>query len=146
MPVLADVPPAFAAQTRAETAIVREINRVRRSHGLRGVHPSSGLARIARDHSREMLEHDQLSHSSFDGSSFSTRLSRAGHHRRYGETLAWAPKGSRAGARTIVRLWMQSAEHRAVLMDGALKRIGVGRVRGAMGSQSGAAITADFSS
>jgi uncharacterized protein YkwD len=147
MPVPA-LPPvtATAAQTSAERAIVREINRVRRAHGLRGVHVTTGLSRVAKSHSRKMLKANLLTHSSLDGSSFGTRLARAGHHRRYGETLAWAPNGSGTTARVLVRLWMNSAPHRAVLMDGTLRRIGVGRVYGAMGAQPGAAITADFSS
>ena len=146
MPVPAPPPTATAAMNRAETAIVREINRKRRSHGLRGVRISGRLANVARQHSKDMLAHDALTHSSFDGSSFSARLSHAGKHRRYGETLAWAPRGSRAGARVIVRMWLRSAMHRAVLLDGSLRRIGVGRVYGSMGRQAGNAITADFSS
>ena len=147
MPVLAVPPvPASAAQSSAEAAIVREINLVRRAHGLRGVRISGGLARVAKAHSRKMLVRNVLTHSSLDGSSFGSRLGRAGHRRRYGETLAWAPDGSGTSARALVRLWMGSAPHRAVLMDGALRRVGVGRVRGAMGAQRGTAITADFSS
>jgi uncharacterized protein YkwD len=149
MPVFAPPPvPAYAVAAGAstESAIVREINRVRRSHGLRFVRISSGLARVARRHSVEMLAHDALSHSSFDGSSFSTRLAGARQRRRYGETLAWAPDGAGITPRVLVRLWMNSAPHRAVLMDGSLRRIGIGRVLGAMGAQSGAAITADWSS
>jgi uncharacterized protein YkwD len=147
MPVPA-VPPAHVAavQSQAERAIVREINRVRRAHGLRGVRISIGLARVAKAHSRKMLKANVLTHSSLDGSSFGTRLARAGKRRRYGETLAWAPNGSGTGARVVVSLWMHSAPHRAVLMDGSLRRIGVGRVYGAMGRQAGAAVTADFSS
>jgi uncharacterized protein YkwD len=146
MPV--DTPPvyAFAAQSKAETAIVREINRVRRAHHLRPVRLTRPLARVARKHSTEMLQHDELSHSSFDGSTFSSRLQHAGKHRQYGETLAWAPKGSGASGKIVVRLWMHSAHHRAVLLNGALRRVGVGRVFGAMGEQAGNAITADFSS
>jgi uncharacterized protein YkwD len=147
MPVLAVPPvPATAAQSQAEKAIVREINRARRAHGLRAVRVSTGLARVAKAHSRKMLQHDVLTHSSLDGSSFGARLQRAGKRRRYGETLAWAPDGSGTTARVLVKLWMGSAHHRAVLMDGSLRRVGVGRVSGAMGAQSGAAITADFSS
>jgi uncharacterized protein YkwD len=147
MPV-ATPPPVYAvaAQTKAEAAIVREINRVRRTHHLRAVRMTRPLALVARKHSREMLQHDVLSHSSFDGSSFSTRLQRAGKHRQYGETLAWAPKGAGVNAKVLVRLWMGSAHHRAVLLNGTLRRVGVGRVAGAMGRQSGNAITADFSS
>jgi uncharacterized protein YkwD len=137
---------AVAAQSQAEKAIVREINRRRRAKGLRGVRVSAGLTRIARSHSRSMLKYDVLTHSSFDGTSFGTRLQRAGHHRRYGETLAWAPSGSGTTARVLVRMWMRSAHHRAVLLDGSLRRIGVGRVHGAMGAQRGSAITADWSS
>jgi uncharacterized protein YkwD len=137
---------AFAAQTKAETAIVREINRVRRAHHLHTVRLTRPLARVARRHSTEMLQHDVLSHSSFDGSTFSSRLQRAGKHRQYGETLAWAPAGSGASGKIVVRLWMNSAHHRAVLLNGALRRVGVGRVFGAMDKQSGNAITADFSS
>jgi uncharacterized protein YkwD len=139
-------PEALAAQTRAETAIVREVNRVRRAHGLRAVRISGRLATLAENHSAAMLRHDALTHSSFDGSSFTARLSRAGRHRRYGETLAWAPSGSGAGARKIVALWMASPPHRHVLMNGALRQVGVGRVFGALGSQRGHAITADFTS
>jgi uncharacterized protein YkwD len=145
MPV-SNVPPAYAAQSRAETAIVREINRMRRKHHLHGVRISARLATVAREHSKEMLKHDSLSHSSFDGRSFTSRIASGANRRRVGETLAWAPRGSSSTARVIVRLWMNSAEHRAVLLDGALRHIGVGRVRGAMGSQPGAAITADFTS
>jgi uncharacterized protein YkwD len=147
MPVLAVPPvPVTAASSPAERAIVREINRVRRSHGLIGVQVSTGLTRVARAHSRKMLAHDVLTHSSLDGSSFGTRLQRAGRRRHYGETLAWAPNGSATTARVLVRLWMHSARHRAVLMDGRLRKVGIGRVAGAMGAQRGTAITADFSS
>jgi uncharacterized protein YkwD len=137
--------PAAPVQTGVETAIVREINRVRRQHGLRSVRSNRGLLRVARSHSLQMLAHDALSHDSFTGVSFTARLRGAGRHRRYGETLAWTPDGS-ASATAIVRLWLQSAPHRAVLLDGRLRRIGVARVAGVLGRQQGAAVTADWSS
>jgi uncharacterized protein YkwD len=141
-------PPAHAtaAKVSAETAIVREINRVRRSHHLHAVKLTKPLTRVARTHSNEMLQHDVLSHSSFNGSTFSSRLRRAGKHRQYGETLAWAPNGSGASGKMVVSLWMNSAPHRAVLLNGALRRVGIGRIYGSMGTQAGNAITADFSS
>jgi uncharacterized protein YkwD len=146
MPVAVPPPAYAAASSSAEIAIVRQINRVRRAHHLRSVRPTAPLARVAQRHSSLMLKHDQLSHSSFDGSSFATRLQRAGKHRQYGETLAWAPNGAHVTARVLLRLWMHSPPHRAVLMNGNLRRVGVGRVYGAMGRQRGNAITADFSS
>ena len=146
MPAAAPPPPVYAASTTAEIAIVREINRVRRAHHLRPVRLTAPLARVARRHSSLMLKYDALSHSSFDGSSFSTRLQRAGKRRQYGETLAWAPNGAGVNAKVLLKLWLHSAPHRHVLMNGKLRRVGVGRVYGAMGNQRGNAITADFSS
>jgi uncharacterized protein YkwD len=145
MPALAP-PPAYAASSSAEIAIVREINRVRRVHHLHRLKLTAPLTRVARRHSSLMLKHDALSHSSFNGSSFSTRLQRAGKRRQYGETLAWAPDGAGVTAKVLLRLWLKSAPHRAVLMNGRLRRVGVGRVYGSMGNQRGNAITADFSS
>jgi uncharacterized protein YkwD len=145
MPVAAP-PPAYAASSAAEIAIVREINRVRRTHHLHTVKLTAPLAKVARSHSSLMLKYNALSHSSFDGSSFSTRLQRAGKHREYGETLAWAPNGAGVTAKSLLKLWLNSAPHRAVLLNGKLRRVGVGRVYGSMGSQRGNAITADFSS
>jgi uncharacterized protein YkwD len=139
-------PPAYTASNSAELAIVREINRVRRAHHLRTVKLTKPLARVARKHSKEMLKHNSLSHSSFDGSSFTTRMARAGKRRQYGETLAWAPNGSHVNAKALLKLWLASAPHRAVLMNGKLRRVGVGRVYGSMSGQRGNAITADFSS
>jgi uncharacterized protein YkwD len=148
MPALAVAAPpiAYAASTKAEIAIVREINRVRRANRLPTVKLTAPLARVARRHSSLMLKYDTLSHSSFDGSSFTKRLARAGRHRQYGETLAWAPAAAHVNAKALLKLWLASGPHRTVLMNGNLRRVGVGRVYGAMGTQRGNAITADFSS
>ncbi|HEU4976215.1 MAG TPA: CAP domain-containing protein [Baekduia sp.] len=147
VPVPATPPTAHVAkvQTHHERAIVRQINRMRHLHGLRRVHVDARLTRVARAHSLSMLRHDVLTHSSFDGSSFALRLRSTGVRPRVGETLAWAPRRS-GSAKTIVSLWMHSPAHRAVLLDGGMRRVGVGRWRGALGAQHGAAITADFSS
>jgi uncharacterized protein YkwD len=145
MPVAAP-PPVYAASSQAEIAIVREINKIRRTHHLRAVKLTAPLAKVARRHSSLMLKHDALSHSSFDGSSFSTRLARAGKRRTYGETLAWAPDGSHVNAKALLKLWLGSPPHRKVLLNGRLRRVGVGRVHGKLGPQGGNAITADFSS
>lgn len=145
MPVAAP-PPVYAASSAAEIAIVREINKVRRAHHLHTVKLTAPLAKVARRHSSLMLKHDALSHSSFDGSSFTTRLARAGKRRQYGETLAWAPDGSHVTAKVLLKLWLRSGPHRKVLMNGKLRRVGVGRVYGSLAGQRGNAITADFSS
>jgi uncharacterized protein YkwD len=139
-------PPAHTTSSQAEIAIVREINRVRRAHHLKAVKLVAPLAKVARRHSSLMLKHDALTHSSFDGSSFTTRMAKAGKRRTYGETLAWAPDGSHVTAKALLKLWMASGPHRHVLLNGKLRRVGVGRVHGRLGAQAGNAITADFSS
>jgi uncharacterized protein YkwD len=137
---------AAARPTWAETAIVRQINVVRRRHHLHKLRTALSLTRVARAHTAAMLAHGVLSHSSFDGSSFSVRLRTAGDRRRYGETLAWAPGKVGVTARMIVNLWLNSPPHRAVLLDGTLRRVGIGRLAGSMATEVGYAVTADFSS
>jgi uncharacterized protein YkwD len=148
MPAAAPPPASVTAlnSSRAEIAIVREINKIRRTHHLRTVKLVAPLATVARRHSSLMLRHNALTHSSFDGSSFSTRLARAGKRKTYGETLAWAPDGAHVTAKVLLKLWLTSAPHRHVLLNGKLHRVGVGRVHGKLGAQGGNAITADFSS
>jgi uncharacterized protein YkwD len=149
MPIASPPPPpptATVARAGAERAIARRINRVRRAHGLRRVRFSIRLRGAARRHSKDMLRHDTLTHAASNGASLSARLSSAGRRRAYGEVIAWTPRGARAGARKVVWMWMHSPPHRAVLLSASLRRVGVGRVRGAMGRQRGSAITADFSS
>jgi uncharacterized protein YkwD len=132
-------PEASIAQNRPETAIVREINHVRRTHGLRALRIDRRLTRVAVRHSRMMLRLDALTHAP----TLRARMSGAAR-KRYSETLAWVPRGG--GPRTVVTMWMNSAPHRAVVLDGNLRRIGVGRVLGAMRGSGGWAITADFTS
>jgi uncharacterized protein YkwD len=148
MPIASPPPPPVATVARvgAEHAIARRINHIRRAHGLRRVRFTVRLRAAARRHSKDMLRHDVLTHAASNGASLSARLSSAGRRRSYGEVIAWTPRGARVGARKVVWMWMHSPSHRAVLLNAGLRRIGVGRVRGRMGSQRGFAITADFSS
>jgi uncharacterized protein YkwD len=141
MPFPPPPPVAVAAQSGAEIAIVRQLNRVRRQHGLRALRVNRRLGRVARRHSSAMLRLNLLTHAP----TLPARLS-GPRRSRYGETLAWMPDGSGPAATRIVRLWLNSPGHRAVVLDGSLRRVGVGRVLGTMGPQRGYAVTADFSS
>ena len=132
-------PDATMAQNRVETAIVREINHERRTHGLRALRVDRRLSRVADRHSRTMLRLDALTHAP----ALRARMSGAAR-RRYSETLAWVP--GTGGAVGVVAMWMRSSPHRAVVLDGTLRRIGVGRVPGVMAGSGGWAVTAEFSS
>jgi uncharacterized protein YkwD len=62
-----------------------------------------------------------------------------------GETLAWATRG-RSSARSVVRMWMASASHRAQLLDPTFRRVGVGRAHGQFNGRRGVAVAADLGS
>ena len=136
-------PPAAAeapVHAAAASSIVHEINEQRIARGLPIVTPSSRLARLAERHSRRILLADRLSH--FLGGSVRQRVP----GRWVGEALAWAPRDSHATAPVVVRAWMSSPSHRAVLLDRRIHRVGIGRRWGTLGRSAGFAITADFAS
>jgi uncharacterized protein YkwD len=140
MPLLPP-PEATVSSFNPEAAIVREISAVRRQHGLPGVSLSRRLAASARRQSIRVLRADLLTHSpSLIGRMTGLRA------RRFGETLAFTPQGTGSDARTVVQLWLHSPPHRAVMLDVRMRRVGVGRMFGILGSQRGFAVAADFSS
>ena len=142
MPVAAEPPVAHAAVAgRLDSAIVRQINTIRTRAGLSRVVATLRLKRLARHHTLDMLRRDSFSHDG-DGTTFSQRIKARVHYRKVGETLASMPR--RTGARRIVRAWMHSAPHRAVILDPAYRRIGVSGKGGAMGAHHAFLVTADF--
>lgn len=121
-----------------ERAVVRAINGARRHHGVRPLRGSRPLARAADAHSRRMVVTDSFAHGDFG-----RRIRRRTNARRTGETLAMA---SRCTPRRVVRMWMNSSSHRAVLLSGRFSRVGVGARVGRLGSQRACLMTADFAS
>jgi uncharacterized protein YkwD len=134
-------PAAEAAGPRidsGEHAMIRAINRARAAHGLRSLHAGRRLARAADAQTRSMLRSNSLSHGAF-----SSRLRRYVHARHIGETIAMS---SRCSASRVVRMWLNSPPHRAVLLSGTFRRVGIGRRRGSLGSGRACVVTADFAS
>jgi uncharacterized protein YkwD len=130
-----------------ERAIIRGINHQRANHGLAPVRASARLARAADFHSWEMLDANYFAHTSRDGGSFDERVRRYVNKRALGETLAYLGGGcGRGSARQIVRMWMNSPPHRAILLSGTYRRVGIGKRVGSLGSRKACMITADFSS
>ena len=125
---------ASAGTSRFEQRVLSEINAVRAQHGLAGVGNRQLLSRAAGRHATRLKRRGKLQHSSTQALS-----RRAGG--RVGEVIAWS-SNRRASARSIVRGWMNSPPHRAVLLDGGFRRAGVGASRG----RSGLYVTADFAS
>jgi uncharacterized protein YkwD len=73
-----------------------------------------------------MLRHDYFGHLS--------RISVSSRFRFAGEALA-LHYGSTASAHWVVRAWMNSPGHRAILLSGRYTWVGISAVRGRMGGQ-----------
>jgi uncharacterized protein YkwD len=129
-----------------ERAMVRAINRQRAKHGLARVHSSRRLARAADFHSWEMLDANYFGHHSRDGSPFDQRVRRYANHRTLGETLAMLGGCGNRAARRVVRMWMNSPGHRAILLSSSYRRVGLGKRTGDLGGSRACVITADFGS
>jgi uncharacterized protein YkwD len=134
-----------AALDRGERKVIKLVNRIRARHGLRRLRACAPLARAANDHTGDMLRADFLSHSSSDGTPMPSRVRRYTGADWVGENVAAV---SRRGstARRVVRMWMNSAGHRAVLLSPSGRRIGVARRAGRLGSAKRAVFTADLAS
>jgi uncharacterized protein YkwD len=144
--------PALAAAGSArldnrERAVVRGINAQRAHYGLARLSVSKPLSRAADYHSWEMLDANYFAHESRNGGSFDARISRFTHKRAVGETLAMLGGGcGRGSAHAIVRMWMNSPGHRAILLSRSYRRIGLAKRTGKLGGTHACVVTADFSS
>jgi uncharacterized protein YkwD len=107
-----------AASASGGASILRAMNSVRARHHLPALDASRALDRAASDHSSEMAATGLLSHGAF-----AARISHYVSARTVGETLAFAPECS---GRTIVRMWLNSAPHRHILLMRGFDRAGVG--------------------
>jgi len=140
--------PAQASANRArldrvERRVVRIINRIRAHHGLRRLKASRSLSRAASGHSTDMLSRNFIGHASSDGTSMGQRVRRYTGAHWIGETIAVV--SGHGTARRAVRLWMHSPPHRAVILDGGFRRIGLGVASGSPAGEAAAAtVTADF--
>jgi uncharacterized protein YkwD len=136
---------ADARLGRSERNMVRLINDVRQRHGLGRLGVSHALSRAAEGHSQDMLRRDFFDHPSSDGTPPFTRIRRYVDASSIGETLALVNR-RHGGAATVVRMWMGSPPHRAVLLGSGFHRIGLARRWGRLGSSMQSVVTADFAS
>jgi uncharacterized protein YkwD len=127
------------------------LNKARARHHVRRLRLHRRLGRAARGHSADMARRGYFSHNSRSGASFLDRIRRAGYLRRarrwsVGENIAWGT-GRLATPRAIVRAWMNSPGHRANILNGRFREIGVGITYSApvrVAGRSAATYTTDF--
>jgi uncharacterized protein YkwD len=135
-----------------EQGVLDDVNALRQDHGLASLRYSTKLAAAARAHSVEMARRGYFSHDSANGSSFDKRLARYYPLRgtRYwsvGENLLWSsPDVDAIGA---LNMWLDSPEHRKILLTARWREIGLSAVHvasapGTYGGREVTIVTADF--
>jgi uncharacterized protein YkwD len=115
------------AARRAAVACL--VNRARASAGLSGFRGHRSLSRAASRHARDMARARFFGHQRIGGPSLRSRARRAGWRGgRLGEAIAYGC-GSGAAAASIVRSWLNSPPHRAILLSTRMSHMGVGVAR-----------------
>jgi uncharacterized protein YkwD len=146
----ANAKPGEASRKANLRATLCELNVERRSHGLRPLLLNRTLSRAAVRHSRDMVRRQYFSHTTPAGFGLVQRIRRSGYlrsarHWIVGEDLAWGPGdwGSPGG---IVRAWMNSPGHRAVILTPSFREVGIGLAWGAPQpfEEPAATYTSDF--
>lgn len=138
-----------------EKAMLDLHNKQRATKGFKAlcVHPA--LQRAAEAHSRDMIDKDYFAHDSQDGTTFAQRIKREGYnYRAAGENIAWG-SGPAGGPEEIFNVdnpriggsdnWMDSAGHKANIMNKGYREVGIGAVNGTYKNYSNTTMwTADF--
>lgn len=99
------------------------VNAEREKAGCAPLTENAKLTKAAQDHSQDMADHKNMSHTGSDGSSMSDRLARVGYtFRSAGENVAYGY----STPESVMDGWMNSAGHRANILNCGFKEIGIG--------------------
>jgi uncharacterized protein YkwD len=128
-------------------AILCLLNSERASKGLPALRANGALRRAARAWANRMVAARFFAHEA-GRSTVQSRIKRTGYIRgrwSLGENIAWG-SGALATPQAIVNGWMHSPGHRANILHGAFKDIGIGIKLGAPGQglSGGATYVTDF--
>jgi uncharacterized protein YkwD len=131
----ADTMPGQAAVEDLRAATLCLMNAERAARGLGRLQSEPLLGRVAASYARQMVRGQFFDHTSPAGSTMLARIKATSYLRdvsswSVGENLAWGT-GALATPRAMVRAWMQSAEHRANLLDRHFADVGIGVAAGA---------------
>ena len=106
-----------------ERQVFALVNAEREHHGLDPLHWHQGVTQVARAHSRDMVTRGFFAHECPDGSTAPSRLQAAGLDYNFsGENLG----RRQSTARQLVDEWMNSPEHRAILLHPHFTHTGIG--------------------
>jgi uncharacterized protein YkwD len=113
-------------------SVLTEVNRARRTYGLRPLAYSAALANAATEHSKALATAGMFTHNwPTTGRLFSSWIRGfypAGGYRawRAGENLLWASPGFSPA--TAIQQWLDSPTHRRVLLTKSWRELGIGVV------------------
>lgn len=134
------------ARSRAlEAQVVVLFNHRRASLGLAPLKVDARLRQAAEAHSADMLRRGYFAHDDAHGT-WDARIRRYVNRSQVGEILSFG-SGEYATPAGMVRTWMQSPDHRRVILTPDLRRVGLGVATGTYDGQDSVSMaTADFSS
>jgi uncharacterized protein YkwD len=139
--------PSPANLGQMSAAILCLLNAERQGKGLAPLNSNAALDRAAKAWARTMVSRRFFAHESGHSTPLS-RIKRTGYIRgnwSVGENIAWG-SGALATPRAIVNGWMHSPGHRANILHGSFRDIGIGIRLGAPGRglSGGATYVTDF--
>jgi uncharacterized protein YkwD len=147
----ADVVPAAGTLEQTAQATLCLLNNERGARGLGPLARNAILDRVSAAYSQRMVAESFFAHTAPDGSTLTSRVRGGGYLRPntgwvIGENIAWG-QGPLSTARSTVAAWMDSPGHRANILSGDYREIGIGVVPGTPDDPSwGATYTTDFGS
>ena len=130
----ADAAPTGDNADALRDAVLCLHNEIRSARDLPLLRANARLRRAAESHSADMVERRFFEHTTPGGTTMVERIFRARYAKRsegwaFGENLAWGT-GRLATPRSVMRSWMDSPGHRANVLRGAYRELGIGIVTG----------------
>ena len=139
-----------SSRKRARRALLCLLNKTRRAHGLKRLRGNNRLLKAADRHSRSMVQRGYFAHVEPGGLSPLDRVKSSGYlsgARAFvtGENIGWG-EGTTSSPSSMMRAWMNSAPHRANILTGRFREVGLSGVPGTPGraSASGGTYTTVF--
>jgi uncharacterized protein YkwD len=133
-----------SAAQAMEAPVVALFNQQRAAHGLKPFTVDARLRQAAQAHSIDMLQHGYFAHDDARGT-WDARIRRYVTRSEVGEILSFG-SGEYATPAGMVQSWMQSTEHRTIILTPELCRVGFGVATGTYKGEAAVSMaTADFS-
>jgi hypothetical protein len=144
-PHAGDLVTALSAPDR-RAVLLCTIDAERAARGLSPVRASAQLARAAQGHADDMVTRQFFEHVTPGGSTLGDRVHATGYidGRRdweLGEAIAWAEQPLDTSV-SLMRAWLGSPEHRAIILDREFRDVGVGVTPGLTDGSGGLGATA----